>query len=102
MITGFRIDVSSDEVKEHALKRASYHEERASFYAGQVRSLRDGGARPANVTNDPISSLEASAVRHQSKAEYFKFMAAHIIPDETYRLEESDLGRLEFVAGYGF
>ena len=84
------------------LKRAEHHEERSRFYANQVESLRKGGARFANVTNDPISSLEGSAASHTRKASYFRFMAEHVIPDETYRLEESDLAKLELVAGYGF
>ena len=37
---------------------------------------------------------------HEDKYGYFMFMAEHLVPDETYRLSESDLSRLEIAARY--
>lgn len=100
MIEGLRIEIKSAELATHLQMRATYHLERAKWYSGQVEALRSGGLRPEAVTNDPLSSLERSMKEHQERAAFFLFMADHLVPDETYRLTESDIGRLEFVARY--
>jgi hypothetical protein len=52
------------------------------------------------VSNDPVGSLQESANRHGEREAFLTFMAEHIVPDETYRLTEQDLIRLEIVSRY--
>jgi hypothetical protein len=100
VIEGVRIELSSEELRQTFVDRASWHYERAMFYEDQVDSLRRGGVNASGVTNDPVSSLENSARQHKDRQAYFTFLAAHLIPDETYRLSEQDLTRLELLARY--
>lgn len=96
MIEGIKIELSSKELRDHLLERVSYHDGKRAFYEGQVASLRAGGVNEQAVSNDPVSSLEMSARRHSERADFFSFMADHLI-DETYRLSESDLTRIEII-----
>lgn len=100
MIEGLKIDVSSTELEEHLSKRVEYHTERAEFYGLQVQNLKAGGVGILAQSNDPVSSLEGSEKSHQDKAAFYRFMKDHVIPDETYRLTEQDLVRLEIVSRY--
>lgn len=45
----------------------------------------------------PVQNLEHQAKEHKEKAGYFKFMLDHVIQDDVYRLEQSDLVRLGIV-----
>lgn len=100
MIEGLKIEIGSAELGEHITTRASFHEGKAKFYTEQVTNLKAGGIREQAMSNDPVSSLEASAKQHRERGAFFRFMAEHLIPDETYQLDESDLGRLEIVSRY--
>jgi hypothetical protein len=100
MIDGLIIQVSSAEIEEHLRERASHHQERRMFYERQVASLKEGGLRAQRVSNDPVGSLQESAHRHGEREAFLRFMAEHIVPDETYRLSEQDLIRIEIVSRY--
>jgi hypothetical protein len=100
VIEGLRIEIGSAEIQEHLRERASYHRERRRFYERQVASLREGGLRAGRVSNDPVGSLQESANRHGEREAFLRFMAEHIVPNETYRLTEQDLIRLEIVSRY--
>lgn len=101
MIEGLRIEISSAEVQEHLGERADYHQGRRRFYERQVASLREGGLRADQaVSHDPVSALQESAKRHGEREAFLRFMAEHIVPDETYRLSEQDLMRIEIVSRY--
>ena len=100
MIEGLKIDIEADELKAHLDSRAEYHEGKAKFYGEQVASLKAGGVGAVAQSNDPVSSLQSSAKQHKDRAGFYRFMSEHIILGETYRLDESDLGRLEIVARY--
>lgn len=97
MIDGLKLQMSSAELEAHLEERRAHHEERATFYRRQVDALRDGGVRPEAITNDPLSSLEKDMQRHQNKQALMAFMRDHVVPDETYQLDESDLARLEII-----
>jgi len=98
MIDGLKLEMTSDELREHIGRRAAYHRERLTFYEGQIVALRQGGVEQSTATNNPIQSLAESAKGHRSKVELFEFMQQHVVPNETYRLSESDLGRLEILS----
>lgn len=101
MIEGIKIDVSSDELRDHLQARANYHDDKQAFYSTQAQSLKDGGIRSeAAVSNDPVNSLEQSARSHGEREAFFRFLAEHLVDDETYRLSEQDLTRIEIVSRY--
>jgi hypothetical protein len=100
MIEGLKIEISSAELTDHISARAEFHEGKAAFYDEQVSALKAGGVGAIAQSNDPVSSLQGSARQHMERSAFFRFMAEHLIPDETYRLDESDLGRLEIVSRY--
>lgn len=98
MINGLQFDFSSAELVEHFAAREVHHVEKVRFYRGQADSLSAGREESSGVTNDPVASLRNSLRQHARQADYFHLLAAHIIPGETYRLNESDLGKAEFIS----
>lgn len=100
MIEGLKIEISSEELEDHLDARAEYHEQKMNFYDEQVRNLRAGGVGAIAQSNDPVNSLQASAKQHKDRAAFFRFVSDHLILNETYRLDESDLGRLEIASRY--
>lgn len=100
MIEGLQVEMSSEYLVKHLNTRGKYHKDRSSWYAGQVRNLSSGGLMPEAVSVDPINAMERKKKEHKDKAGYFYLLAEHIIPNETYRLTDTDLARLEFAARY--
>jgi hypothetical protein len=102
MIRGLKIEIPTQELREHIEARAQYHRDKAEWYAGQVRNLRAGGEGLGeyHASNDPVASLQRSEHSHQERCAFFSFLAEHLIADETYRLTEEDLSRLEFISRY--
>lgn len=102
MIDGIQFDISTNELKEHLMARVAVHEKKAILYSEksnqfhEVISDEDGQQKMSSMTNNnPVDTMRAGAKRHRIKASLFKFMANHLVQNETYRLSESDLGRLE-------
>ena len=108
MIQGVKIQISSEELKQHVLSKVKLHEEKATFYTNRVTDLEKGVEEDKvdgslyNSSNNPVNSLKQSGRQHKEKAQYFKFIADHIINDETYELTENDLTRLEIIGGMYF
>jgi hypothetical protein len=100
MIEGLKIELKSAELVGHIKKRAEYHKTKAEWYAKQVGELHKGGVESSYNSNDPVRSLQASEKDHTEKSALFLFLAEHIVPNEVYRLTESDLSRLELVSRY--
>jgi hypothetical protein len=100
MIQGIQIDLSSEELQRHLSERAEYHADKATMYADQVQALRREGVGQTAQSNDPVHSLQQSERHHRNRAELFGFIADRIIPNETYRVSESDLTRLELIGQY--
>lgn len=96
MIEGIQIDIPTVDVRAHVRERIAYHEKKARFYNEQALALIGGGGSQQNVSNDPVSSLQHSAERHQERITFFKVIEKYLVPDEIYRLTETDLVRLEF------
>jgi hypothetical protein len=94
MIEGIHLDFKSSEIKEHLLERVHYHKEREVFYLAQVRRLRKAGAQLVGYV-DPLSALEKKAESHRERRDLFAIMAEHIVPNEVYRLSETELGHIE-------
>lgn len=107
MISGIKIRIQGAELHAHLSKRAEHHRERAEYCSKQVDSLKQEGApRPDPIRSirdfrqDPLSSLEESAKEHADKYGYFKFLADHLVVEETYELDEHDLVKIEIVNRY--
>jgi hypothetical protein len=102
MITGLHIDISSDELKELLLGRQKYHQNKVTAYEKQLDVMKKAEALLDEEREDigkvsnrtPAESLESSLKKHANQVVYFTFMADHVVPNETYRLNESDLHRL--------
>ncbi len=101
MIEGLKIEISSGELKAHLDAKADFHSKKATAYEKQAHEVAKVGGANAAMTNDPVHSLQMSAAQHLRQAKYFDFLAGRIIPDETYRLQENDLQRLEWFERLG-
>ena len=104
MIEGLHFDVPFEEMKKRLLIKVTHHLGRADWYRARVSDLKAGSPNiDHNVTGgNPVSQLESRAETHQNRAEFFTFMADHLIKGETYRLSERDLITLEFISGGRF
>ena len=100
MIEGLKIELTTDQIWEHLKERQAHHEDRANWYRSRVEELDKGLKDEPNVTNNPVLSMRASLRQHTDRAAYFFVLSEHLIANETYRLDESDLARLEFMSRY--
>jgi hypothetical protein len=98
MIEGLKIDVSSIKLKDYLIQRAVYHKERAERHGSQINLLREVGLAPNGASDDPVSGLEQSVNDHLHRMDYFMDLADHLVQDETYRLSESHLARIEIIS----
>ncbi len=96
MIEGLKIDVTSEEMKKLLKDRASYHGEKAEEYGNQLKLLEDEPS--LDMSMDPRRAMREKVHHHQQKWVFFNFLDAHVIPDEIYRLSETDLYRLELLS----
>jgi hypothetical protein len=95
IIMGLPVDVPADEVKQLAMARAEHHEAKSTFYAGQAKSLEreelndpdNGRGKSANA----LADLNNKTDEHRSKAKHLRFLAEHLNPKATYRLDENAL-----------
>jgi hypothetical protein len=102
MITGLHVDVPSAELKILLQKRLEHHQSKVRLYQEQVEKMQQVNAAlqqeaegfHKGSTRSPEESLRESILKHENHAIYYRFMAEHVIPDETYRLNEQDLMRL--------
>lgn len=102
MIEGIQFDISSVELAAHLKTRVEHHQKRADWYGSKETSLAEGefdeeSRNKMSTTNssNPVEQMRAGRKRHVAKVSLFRFMAEHVVRNETYRLSESDLQRLE-------
>lgn len=115
MIEGFKLKLTSKELKDHCSKRAEYHRKRSKEKADELPRVKEamevikkGGIEVAATletmskggyrldTEDVIEKLEGDIKDHSNKALVFDFFAAHLF-EEDYTLQETDLVRLEIL-----
>ena len=102
MIQGLYIDVPSTELKTMLEGRLKYHQEKVVMYKNQLDGLvkleasLDEEARQLGKTSTatPKESMQQAIKKHGDQVIYYKFMAEHVVPNETYRLGEAELQRL--------
>ena len=103
MIEGLKLDFSGRELREHLKKKSGYHQERNEFYSRQADALVAGNAEAMQYSGgDPVKTLRDKAVEHKRRSEMFTLLQTHVIENETYRLEDKDLIRLEFISAVRF
>lgn len=106
MIEGLNFDMKPDELRSHFQERAKHHADREAFYRQQAAALEaqvgdqpETGLPSYSGHQNPQESLKQSAAQHAHRRVFFQFLADHVI-EETYRLTESDLTRLELLDRY--
>lgn len=103
MIEGLKFDISADEMKAHLTSRMKHHDERVEFYSKQAAALESGRAEGMNYTGgDPVRALRDKQVEHTRKVSLFDFLREHLVKGEVYRLDESELAKLEFIESKGW
>lgn len=102
MIEGLQIDVSSTELREMLLGRLEHHKKKIEAYESQEKQLAelekklaDDAEQVSKVSNaGPLTSVQQALKKHRDQVIYYRFMAEHVVPNETYRLTDADLVRL--------
>ncbi len=102
MITGLHIDITFEEMRVHMAARAKHHRDKAEFYQKKAEELRGGGLGETGHSRDPIRDIDDHAKKHAEKAGKFAFIARHLVSGETYRLDEHELTKWEFVEGNAY
>lgn len=112
MIEGIKIDVPTVELRDHLRFRADHHATRQQFYLNRANDLTQGIADmdlgdeadamafSNSGRGDPRESMRQAARQHGDRLAFFRFLADHLVPDETYRLTEGDLLKIEFASKY--
>src|ERR1043166_6517942 len=99
MISGIKIDLSSLELQDLLNERVQYHEAKITQYQKQAEGLR-GVGKAEGQSFDPEEQVQRKVEDHRHRFALFTFPRDHLIPNETYRLEETDLIRLELLSRY--
>jgi len=109
MIEGFKLKITSAELKKHCNERACYHMDRAADFKKELPKVRESmealkkNGLAATVSQmskgggyeiDPVDDMESKIRDHNNKSLVFKFFADHLF-QEDYNLKEEDLVRLE-------
>src|SRR5262245_31361656 len=99
MIEGLKLDVPGTDLIDHVARREQYHRDKAKQYRDQPVEM---DALMASVPNhgqsgDPRTTLNAHALNHTERAQYFAFAGKYLQANETYRLSQDDLRTLEYI-----
>lgn len=110
MIEGFKLKISSNELREHCDGRAQYHTDRATEYTRELPKVRESmealqkyglattitqmHGKSGSYDIDPVEDMEKKIQDHGNRSLVFNFFAHHLF-DEDYNLKEEDLIRLE-------
>jgi hypothetical protein len=119
MIEGFKLKITSSELKTHCSERALYHKQRADDKEQELPGLKEALAKVEAVTganldpknlahmnksaasyrmdvDEPVEALESDIKDHRNKALVFAFFSEHLFAED-YTLQEADLIRLEIL-----
>lgn len=106
MIEGLKLQISSDELKKISAARAEYHAKKSDWFKSKAKEIQpeldnfaDEAANLGKYSNqgNVVENLATKSKHHEDKATLFRFMAEHVIPNETYSLSNEDLVRLEVI-----
>ena len=106
MIEGFRIEMTAQQLAAYLRRRADHHRDAAA----ECDLRREQASWPAGApcSGDPerqlamawpgwIGDIDEDAARHRQRQAALLFLGEHVVVDETYRLDRSDLQFLEMV-----
>lgn len=111
-IQGLKLTMTSDELKTTMLNRIKYHQEKADWLSKEIKRLEPemakfaddaqqmGKAGTSNRMNNAVDNFRSEYSRHEDRVTLFKFMSDHVIPSETYILDENDLRKLEVLPNW--
>lgn len=95
MIEGLKVTISGRELTDICEDRAAHHFKRADVYGEQIKSMESNRIEAAPMTNgDPIAALKSQRDSHSRRGNEMTFIAAHIVPDEDYLLDDRDLEKI--------
>lgn len=102
MIEGIQVDISADEFEKIARERHDFHHDRMTAFKAELARVKeydlpDGGTL-GPIGGSPANELSHRIKDHQARAEFFQFLADHVVPTEVYRLGKNDLRTLEVVS----
>ena len=96
VIEGFFIEMSAQDIIAHLHARSKVHGEAAEDVAKRIRDrLEDKSSRDHGAVEDDPDLDEVRNERH--RAQELRFLAEHIPPETTYRLDPRDLKFLELL-----
>jgi hypothetical protein len=108
MIEGIKLQLSTEEIRKTVQERIEYHQRKADWAKTEAKRLQpdqddlddeaESIGKYTNSTNNPVVSLKQTAKHHRDRATYFRFIEAHLVPNEIYVLTEEDLRRLEVLS----
>jgi len=113
-IQGLKLTMTSAEMKKVMLERIAFHQEKAEWCEKEVDRLEPevakfrgeakkmGKSGRSNNISAAAQNFENEMVRHTDKVTLFTFMSEHLIPDETYILDENDLRKLEVLPAHDY
>ena len=111
-IQGLKLSMTSEELKKTCGDRIKYHQEKADWLGKELKRLEpelekfaddaqaQGKFSNSNRVGSAFDNFKAEFARHTDRVTLFKFMSEHIIPNETYILDENDLRKLEVLPNW--
>ncbi len=110
IINGLSIDISAEELKGILTSRIGYYNSKAEKYQKHVAVLEKNNAKlneldeelaaeaedigkyaNSMVTKNDTASWKLKVLTAKNQANYFKFMAEHVVTGATYRLDNTAL-----------
>lgn len=111
-IQGLKLTMTSDELKKTMLDRIKYHKDKSDFLEREIKRLEpelskfgeeaeaQGKYANSGGPGGNLNGFKSSLAHHVDRVTLFKFMAEHVIPNETYILDENDLRKLEVLPSW--
>jgi hypothetical protein len=104
MIEGLKVTVNANELRELCMAQASFHRDRATTYAENLKNLEDAEIEGMQYSGgDPKKALRDKQTQHENSANELRFIADHLKAGEEYLLDQAALVKLGIArAGNGF
>jgi hypothetical protein len=92
MIEGLKVTIGTAELQLLCMTQAQCHVNRAEDYRKNLATLE--ALNVANTSNRPGDEAKEKIKRYEAQAAELDFIAMHLVPNEQYLLDSSDLARL--------
>tara|TARA_R110000868_G_scaffold12959_1_gene61135 strand:- start:42 stop:344 length:303 start_codon:yes stop_codon:yes gene_type:complete len=94
MIEGLKVIIPGAKVAALADARAAHHKAKVKQYTDAKASVATAVGSTRAGSYDPEGQMESKAQEHESQAAYFSLMAEHIVKDQDYLLDKSEIAHL--------